>query len=123
MAPYFARISLTPTSLLIPVVCLFSVLGSYAMNNSILDIFIALLCGLAAILLQKTGFSLGALILGLILGPIAETGFAQALIMGHGSYSIFFNRPQALALWGVILLLLLPPIVQIFRQHKKSGTT
>lgn len=119
MAPYFARISLTPTALLIPVVCLFSVLGSYAMNNSILDIFIALFCGLAAILLQKTGFSLGALILGLILGPIAETGFAQALIMGHGSYAIFFNRPQALALWVIILLLLAPPIYQIFKQRKK----
>ena len=119
MAPYFAKIALTPTSLLIPVVCLFSVLGSYAMNNSVLDIFIALLCGLAAILLQKTGFSLGALILGLILGPIAETGFAQALIMGHGSYSIFFERPQALALWGIILLLLLPPIIQIYKQRKK----
>ena len=121
MAPYFAKISLTPTALLIPVVCLFSVLGSYAMNNSILDIFIALLCGLAAILLQKTGFSLGALILGLILGPIAETGFSQALIMGHGSYAIFFNRPQALALWAIILLLLVPPIYQIFKQHKKTS--
>jgi putative tricarboxylic transport membrane protein len=120
MAPYFARISLTPTALLIPVVCLFSVLGSYAMNNSILDIFVALLCGLAAILLQKTGFSLGALILGLILGPIAETGFAQALIMGHGSYTIFFNRPQALALWAIIFLLLVPPIYQIFKRREKS---
>lgn len=120
MAPYFARISLTPTGLLIPVVCLFSVLGSYAMNNSILDIFIALLCGFTAIILQKCGFSLGALILGLILGPIAETGFAQALIMSRGSYSIFFNRPQALVLWFIILLLLAPPIYQIYKQQRQE---
>jgi putative tricarboxylic transport membrane protein len=122
MAPYFARISLTPTELLIPVVCLFSILGSYAMNNSVLDIFIALICGIAAVILHKTGFSLGALILGLILGPIAEIGFAQALIMGHGSYAIFFNRPQAIALWAIILLLLVPPVVQIIRQHRKNAT-
>ncbi len=120
MAPYFAKISLTPTGLLIPVVCLFSVLGSYAMNNSILDIFIALLCGFAAIVLQKCGFSLGALILGLILGPIAEAGFAQALIMSRGSYAIFFNRPQALALWFIILLLLAPPIYQIYKQQRQE---
>ena len=120
MAPYFARISLTPLPILIPVVCLFSVLGSYAMNNSILDIFVALLFGLAAILLQKSGFSLGALILGLILGPIAETGFAQALIIGHGSYSIFFNRPQALALWAIILLLLGTPVLQIYKHHRRK---
>jgi putative tricarboxylic transport membrane protein len=118
MAPYFARISLTPPELLIPIVCLFSILGSYAMNNSILDVFIALSCGIAAVLLHRTGFSLGALILGLILGPIAETGFAQALIMGHGSYAIFFNRPQAIALWGIIILLLVPPVIQIVKQHR-----
>ncbi|RUM37902.1 MAG: C4-dicarboxylate ABC transporter permease [Desulfobulbus sp.] len=122
MAPYFARISMTPTNMLIPVVCLFSVLGAYAMNNSITDVFISLLFGLAAIILQKTGFSLGALILGLILGPIAETGFAQALIIGHGSYSIFFTRPQALALWAIIILLLITPMIQIYRQSKHEKT-
>ncbi|TKB09269.1 tripartite tricarboxylate transporter permease [Desulforhopalus sp. IMCC35007] len=121
MAPYFAKISLTPPALLIPVVCLFSILGSYAMNNSILDVFIALICGIAAVFLHKTGFSLGALILGLILGPIAETGFAQALIMGHGSYAIFFNRPQAIALWVIIILLLVPPVLQIARQHRRDS--
>ncbi len=122
MAPYFARISLTPTSILIPVVCLFSILGAYAMNNSITDIFIALIFGFGAIILQRTGFSLGALILGLILGPIAETGFAQALIIGHGSYSIFFTRPQALVLWGIIFLLLLSPIMQIYKKSRRKQT-
>ncbi len=122
MAPYFARISLTPTTLLIPVVCLFSVLGAYAMNNSITDIFVALIFGLAAIILQRTGFSLGALILGLILGPIAETGFAQALIIGHGSYSIFFTRPQSLVLWVIILILLITPVWQIYRGNRNSAS-
>ena len=121
MAPYFARISLTPTPLLIPVVCLFSVLGSYAMNNSVFDIFIALACGVGAVLLQKTGFSLGALILGLILGPIAESGFAQALIMGHGDYAIFFTRPQSIGLWVLILLLLVPPVRAAMKRRKEAA--
>ncbi|PIE64165.1 MAG: C4-dicarboxylate ABC transporter permease [Desulfobacterales bacterium] len=120
LAPYFARISLIPTAFLIPVVCLFSLLGSYAMNNSVLDIFVALLCGFVAIILHRTGFSLGALILGLILGPIAEAGFAQALIIGHGSYSIFFTRPQAIVLWIIIVFLLIPPIVHIVKQHLRA---
>ena len=42
---------MTPINMLIPVVCLFSVLGAYAMNNSIIDVFISLLFGLAAIIL------------------------------------------------------------------------
>ncbi len=118
MAPYFARISLIPTQLLIPVVCLFSILGSYAMNNSVLDVFVCLLCGITAVILGKLRFDMGALTLGLILGPIAETGFAQALIMGHGSYSLFFTRPQSIALWAIIIVLLIPPIVQIVRKSK-----
>jgi len=58
-----------------------------------------------------------ALILGLILGPIAETGFAQGLIIGHGSYSVFFTRGPCQILWAVIVLLLIPPLVQVYRNH------
>ena len=70
-----------------------------------------------ALILEKGGFSLGALILGLILGPIAETGFAQGLIIGHGSHAVFFERGPCQILWAVIVLLLVPPVVQIYRNH------
>ena len=120
-APYFARISLVPTSLLIPAICLFSVLGSYAMEGAIFDVFVMLFFAVAAIFLEKAGFSLGALILGLILGPIAETGFAQGLIIGHGSYSVFFTRGPCQILWVVILLLLVPPVLQVYRNHFRKG--
>ncbi|MBG0778112.1 MAG: tripartite tricarboxylate transporter permease [Desulfovibrionaceae bacterium] len=120
-APYFARIALIPTSLLIPAVCLFSVLGSYAINNSLFDVFVMLVFAVAALFLEKAGFSLGALILGLILGPISETGFAQALIIGHGSYAVFFTRPECLVLWAIIALLLIPPVWQIWRNHRKNA--
>ncbi len=118
MAPYFARISLTPIALLIPTVCLFSVLGSYAINNSVLDVFLCLGFGLSAVILQKAGFSLGALILGLILGPIAETGFAQALIMSKGSAAIFFASPHAMVLWVLILLLMIPPLYEMYKKFR-----
>lgn len=119
-APYFARISLIPAALLIPGVCVFSALGSYAMNNSIFDVYVMLLFAVVALLLEKGGFSLGALILGLILGPIAETGFAQGLIIGHGSYSVFVTRGPCQILWIVILLLLVPPAMQVYRNHFRA---
>ncbi len=120
-APYFARISLIPTALLIPAVCLFSALGSFAMNNSVFDVYVMLFFAVAALVLERAGFSLGALILGLILGPIAETGFAQGLIVGHGSYSVFFTRGPCQVLWAVILLLLVPPVIQIYRNHVRGA--
>jgi len=116
-APYFARISLIPTSLLIPGVCLFSALGSYAMDGNIFDVYVMLAFAVAALVLERGGFSLGALILGLILGPIAETGFAQGLIIGHGSLGVFFTRGPCQILWAVIILLLVPPTLQFYRNH------
>jgi len=121
-APYFARISLIPTSLLIPGVCLFSALGSYAMDGNIFDIYVMLGFAVLALILEKGGFSLGALILGLILGPIAETGFAQGLIIGHGSFGVFFDRGPCQVLWTVIVLLLIPPFVQMYRSHRIRTT-
>ncbi len=120
MAPYFARISLTPIALLIPSVCLFSVLGSYAINNSVVDVYLCLAFGVSAVLLQKAGFSLGALILGLILGPIAETGFAQALIISKGNPFIFFESVHAMVLWGLILLLMVPPLYEMYKKFRQK---
>ena len=46
--------------------------------------------------------------LGLILGPIAELGFGQSLILSQGSPLIFFNRPLCIGLWIITLLLMIP---------------
>ncbi|SBW04463.1 conserved membrane hypothetical protein [uncultured Alphaproteobacteria bacterium] len=120
-APYFARISLVPVHLLIPTVCLFSALGAYAIDGNVFDVWVTLAFAVFALLLEKGGFSLGALILGLILGPIAETGFAQGLIIGHGSYAVFFERGPCQILWAVIVLLLVPPTLQLYRNHIAAG--
>ena len=120
-APYLARVSLIPIGLLVPAVCLFSVLGSYAINNSVFDVFVMMAFAALGYLLKKTGFSLGALILGLILGPIAESGFAQSMIMGKGSMGIFFHSIEAKVLVVIILLLLIPPLWQQYKDWKEEN--
>jgi len=104
-APQFAKVSLIPTSLLIPIVCMFSVIGTYAIQNSLFDVGVMIVFAVLGYFLSKYGFSLGALVLGLILGPIAERGFAQGILMGRGSYSIFFTRPTSIVL--IILTVIL----------------
>ncbi len=110
-APYFARISLIPAQLLIPAICMFSVIGSYAMNNSVFDVWIMLLFAVLGFILSKTGFSTSAVILGMILGPIAENGFTQAMAMSSGNYGIFFGSSISWILWAIIALLILPPLL------------
>lgn len=114
-APFFARVATVPNSLLIPIISVLSVIGSYAINNSLFDVWLMLAFGVGGYFLHRAGFSLGAVVLGLILGPIAEMGFGQSLIMSQGSISIFFNRPICLILWGLVALLLFPVL---FRKRK-----
>lgn len=104
-APQLAKVSLIPTSLLIPVVCMFSVIGTYAIQNSLFDVGVMIVFALLGYFLSKFGFSMGALVLGLILGPIAEKGFSQGILMGKGSYLIFITRPTSIVL--IILTVIL----------------
>ncbi|WP_137702153.1 tripartite tricarboxylate transporter permease [Marimonas lutisalis] len=115
-APYLARIALIPPSVMVPVVCAFAVLGSYALNQSVFDIYLMIAFAVFGLLLKKLGFSLEGLILGLILGPIAEGGFSQGMIIGKGSPTIFFQSEIAKVMWLIILVLLLPPLVSHIRR-------
>jgi len=105
-APQLAKVSLIPTSLLIPIVCMFSVIGTYAIQNSLFDVGVMIIFALLGYFLSKFGFSMGALVLGLILGPIAEKGFAQGILMGKGSYAIFFTRPTSIVLIIITVILI-----------------
>ena len=119
-APYFSRISLTPSAILIPAVCMFAVVGAYAMNNSVFDIWLMLLFALIGLVLSKTGFSTSAVVLGMILGPIAENGFAQALTISDGSGAIFFESVIAWILWALIIALLAPPFINMGKKAIKK---
>jgi putative tricarboxylic transport membrane protein len=114
-APYLARIALIPPAIMVPVVSAFAVLGSYALNNAVFDVYMMISFALGGLVLKKLGFSLEALILGLILGPIAEGGFTQGMIIGHGSPWIFFESNIAKVMWLLILLLLLPPLYSYYK--------
>ncbi len=107
-APLFARVSTVPNAILVPAITILSVIGSYAIKNSMFDVWLMFVFGVMGYFLQRAGFSLGAIVLGLILGPIAEKGLNQALILSDGSPLIFFERPLCIALWIIIFLLLLP---------------
>jgi len=118
LAPYFAKVTSTPNALLIPGIAILSVIGSYAINNNMFDVWLMIGFGICGYFLEKGGFSTGALVLGLILGPIVELGFGQALIMSAGSPMIFFERPLCILLWVITLLLMIPAFAGNFKKAK-----
>jgi putative tricarboxylic transport membrane protein len=107
-----------PKNVLLPLVLLFCVVGSYAMTNSPYGILIMLVMGVFAFVLEENGFPVAPIILGLVLGEMFEQTFMTSMIKADGSFLAFFARPIAailgistLAIWGLMLLRALRPKV------------
>jgi putative tricarboxylic transport membrane protein len=109
-----------------PLIIFLSMVGSYSIYNNIADIYTMVAVGLAAHALRKAGFMPGPIVLGLILGPIAEQGLTQSLLLGRarGSLaSVFFGRPISLILIVLTVISIAAPIIVQYRErHGKGGT-
>lgn len=90
------RILSIPTAFLMPLVALFSVMGAYAIDNSLWDVGFMLVFGLAAYFLEEQGYPTAPLVIGLILGPMAEENLRRVLINSEGSLTPFLTRPISL---------------------------
>jgi putative tricarboxylic transport membrane protein len=103
-----------PYPILYPSIIAFCILGVYAVNGSVVDVWIMLLMGVLGYLLRKLGFETAPIVLGVVLAPMIEMALRQSLAMSDGQYSIFVSRPIAgtLLLVGLILIILgLKPLV------------
>jgi putative tricarboxylic transport membrane protein len=92
----------------------FSVVGVYAVNSSVVDIWIMAAMGALGYLLRKFDFETAPIILGLVLAPMLEMSLRQSLALSSGSYAVFVNRPIAASMLVVglaLLLLSLRPLV------------
>lgn len=94
---FYAHITRVPYEVLAPIVLTFCIAGAYSTNNRIYDIYIILLFGIVAYFLRRMDFQLVPILLGIVLGPLAEKNFRRAMVISRGSYSIFFTRPISLA--------------------------
>ncbi len=100
----------TPYPILFTLILLFCLIGSYTTANSTSDMLIMLIFGLVGYLLKKFDYEMAPLVMGLVLGPLVEKTFRTSMIMSHGSFFIFFQRPIAAVLLGLALLTLVSPL-------------
>ncbi len=121
-AKYFAKISLVKDTYLIPVIFALSVIGSYAINNQVFDVWVMFIFGLVGYLFKKFGLNPAAVVLALILGPIGETGLKRTLILSGGSYGALFTSPLSLLLVTLSLVSMLSPfIMQLISARKDAA--
>jgi len=114
---FYARISTVPYELLSTIVVTFCAAGAYSTNNTIFDVYIIIVFGILAYILRRLDFQLVPILLGIVLGPLAETNFRRSLVMSEGSLSIFVTRPISLAF---LLLALGSVLVFLLRKDKTA---
>jgi len=94
-----------PRRVLLPIILLFCIVGAYAVNGSRFDVGLMLAFGLLGVLCERWKISIGALVLGIILGGPLEERFVQTLAGSGGSAVAFVNRPFSAALAAMCAVL------------------
>jgi putative tricarboxylic transport membrane protein len=111
-----------PPRVLLPLILLFCFTGTYAVSSNVFDLWIVLAFGVLGWGLQRYGFPVAPIVLGLILGPMLETHFRRALIVSRGDYGIFVRRPIAAGLLAVaVVYLLLPAVNWAWRRRRPAA--
>ena len=118
---YILRI---PRRVISPIILVFCVVGSFAIENSTYGVSIMLVMGILAYLLESNDFPIAPIILGLVIGPILERNFMMSVMISDGSVGAFFARPVSMVL-GIITLAVwgLPLLRWFWSLRKRSSET
>ena len=100
-----------PTNVLMPIILMFCIVGSFAINNSVFGIGIMLAMGVLGFLMEENDIPIAPAILGLVLGPMLEKNFITSMIKSDGSFAAFFERPIAAGLGVLAILVWVVPVL------------
>src|SRR5690625_2804757 len=101
------------------IILLFCMVGTYSINNSVFDVAIMLIMGLIGLFMLRFGFPAGPTVLGLILGPLAESNLRRTLI--GGGWEAFLQSPIAMILFIIsAAALLFPPLREMTKRRKSE---
>lgn len=121
----YGAIVRAPKAALVPIVAFMTVIGSFAIRNSVSDIVIMIILGVIGWVAAKRGFSPSPIVLGLILGRIAEQGFVQSWTIGDAIGDLpgqFFGRPLSMAIIALTCLSFLYPFWPQIKRFVGRGT-
>ena len=112
--PFFAAILRVPFAILTPLIVVVCAIGSYAVHNSMIDIWYMLIFGVIGYIFKKLDYPLAPLVLALVLGDMSENALRQSLIMSQGSLAIFFIRPIAGVITAVAIFFFVLPALTVW---------
>lgn len=116
----FIKILSVPVNVLSALLVVFSLVGSYALNNNFFDVIVAISLGIVGFILTKADFPMAPAVLGLVLGAKFESEFRRSLQIGNNSLQIFLHRPIALGLIIFAIVLIGISVVMNMRSKRKE---
>lgn len=114
---FLAKLAKIPLPYLMPLILAFCIIGSFALNNRVFDIWVMLGFGLLGFLLESKNIPLAPFVIGFVLGPIAEENLTIALL----SETPIFTRPISIVFIAVAVFMLLLPIFKKMRNQSKMN--
>ena len=115
------RLLRVPANLLMPIIIVLCIVGAFAVNNSVTEIIVMIVAGVAGYIFNKLDFPIAPLLLALVLGPMLESSFIGALMISHGSLAIFVTRPLSGTIFAITgLVIILPLIMKCIKKFNKG---
>lgn len=117
---FFIRALEISRSYIFPAVIVFCIIGTFALNNLVFDIWILIIFGIMGYILHKFGIDLVTLILGFILGPMVEQYFNTGMMLNEGNFLSILNHPIAVTFLAISAFFLIIPFILKLLKHRKA---
>jgi putative tricarboxylic transport membrane protein len=116
----WAKLLTIPAPFLYASIIVFAMVGAYAINNFVFDLWMSLFIGLLGLMMRRFGYPITPLIIGVILGPMAELYFRRTIQISFGDYTALVGTPFTLAAYVALALLIVAPFVYKRYKAKKA---
>lgn len=117
----FASVTRVRMAIVFPVVLILCVVGAYAVNNSLFDVWVMLAFGILGYVLRRYDFEAAPVVLGLVLGRVLENSLRQSLVILDGNVWEFCSRPIcAVLISAAVLTLIVPAVVRSIMRRKST---
>ncbi|MBU1566921.1 MAG: tripartite tricarboxylate transporter permease [Proteobacteria bacterium] len=103
LAKQVVKVLRIPTELFMPIIGVLCIIGSYSLGLNIFNLYLMLPVGIICYFLTNMGYPIAPLVIGVILGPMADENLRRALMVSQGSFLPVFQRPVSLILFIIIV--------------------
>jgi TctA family transporter len=109
-----------PRNMLMPAILMFCIVGSFAINNTVFDVGVMVVCGIMAYFMEANDIPVAPAILGIVLGRLLEDSFMVSMIKSDWDLTVFFHRPVSAVLGVITIILWSGPFIAVFRKWRQD---